>query len=390
MFLPFEINDAAIFYLRKKISSPVYYLVIVLVFLALGSLFFIHVTISVQAPGIIRPAQERTAIRSVVSGIVDSLYVKEGDRVEKEAPILTLRDGAVPVKKQFNEEEILRQKNFIHDLLLIAGNRSGPDRVLPFLHTALYREQAGRFFSQEAEQQLNVKKAEHEATINTVLAKDKVISPKEYFDTQLQQAKMESAFRSFRLQQFSLWQQDLVNCRTKLSELLSLQEEFRERKESCCIRAPVSGVLQGLGQRYAGSSVQPDETICSISPEGQLVAECYVSTRDAGMLRPEQPVRFQIDAFNYNYFGAVSGSIGSVANDYTLVEGKPVFRVLCFFDQQKFTGRKGYRGQLKKGLTFRARFISTTRTLWQLLYDTLGDWINPLSPVDRPTEKTGL
>lgn len=39
--------------------------------------------------------------------------------------------------------------------------------------------------------------------------------------------------------------------------------------------------------------------------------------------------------------------------------------------------KNGYKGYLKKGMTLQARFIITERTLWQLLYDKVDDWINP-------------
>jgi hypothetical protein len=34
---------------------------------------------------------------------------------------------------------------------------------------------------------------------------------------------------------------------------------------------------------------------------------------------------------------------------------------------------------LKKGMSFRARFVVSRRSLWQLLFDRLDDWVNPLA-----------
>jgi HlyD family secretion protein len=137
-----------------------------------------------------------------------------------------------------------------------------------------------------------------------------------------------------------------------------------------------------LNAKYPGSSVQPDEIICSVSPEGPLVGECYVSSRDMGLLKKSQPARFQIDAFNYNYFGVLKGCIISLDNDFTLVDNKPAFKIICRFDENKLKLKNGYRGEIKKGLTFRARFICGTRSLWQLLYDTMDDWFNPVAAAD--------
>jgi len=385
MFLPVaDMSDTALYYLPslRRSGMQIYYLVILFVFTGIGSLFFLHVDIAVQATGIIRPAQERTNIRALVSGTVDSLYVRDGERVEKNKLILSIRDHSVPVKRQMAEEEIGRQRNFIHDLSLLTGNRVRPDQVLPLLLTSLYREQAERFSAREAEQKLNVKKADHEADIYGRLVRDKVISPKEFFDAEIVQGKTSAAYKAFRQEQFSVWSQDLINCKAKLSELLARNEEFLALNENYKIRAPVSGVLQGLNAKYPGSSVQPDEIICSVSPEGPLVGECYVSSRDMGLLKKSQPARFQIDAFNYNYFGVLKGCIISLDNDFTLVDNKPAFKIICRFDENKLQLKNGYQGEIKKGLTFRARFICGTRSLWQLLYDRMDDWFNPVAPAD--------
>jgi len=39
--------------------------------------------------------------------------------------------------------------------------------------------------------------------------------------------------------------------------------------------------------------------------------------------------------------------------------------------------KNGYEGKLKKGVTLQARFVVTERSLWQLLYDKVDDWVNP-------------
>ena len=132
-----------------------------------------------------------------------------------------------------------------------------------------------------------------------------------------------------------------------------------------------------VAARYAAGSIQAGEIICSLSPGGEMLAECYVSTRDIGMLKPGQTARFMIDAFDYNYFGVVTGQISSIDNDFILLDKSPVFKVRCRLNQEQLSLKNGYHGKLKKGMHFQARFAVKNRTLWQLLYDTADDWLNP-------------
>jgi HlyD family secretion protein len=40
--------------------------------------------------------------------------------------------------------------------------------------------------------------------------------------------------------------------------------------------------------------------------------------------------------------------------------------------------KSGQEGEIKKGMTFNARFVIARRSLFQLLYDKVDDWLNPL------------
>jgi len=374
-----ELNDTAILWLApmRKTSFIIYYLVIGLFVSGVLSLFFIQVYISVRAPGVIRPSNERTEVKTAVAGIIDSIYYKEGDPVERNDLLMTLQDPALTEKKALVETEICIRKDFIHDLELLTNTGKISAGMIPRLIHPIYRQQALRFISRAEEQQINISKTRHETQLNELLARDKVISPKEFYDIQIQEQKAVSGFEIFRRQQLTEWQADLVKYTTELREFISSQEELSRIYESYRIRVPVSGWLQELKTRYAGNAVQAGEMICSVSPGGLLLGECYVGTKDIGMLNPGLPVRFQIDAFDYNYFGVVTGRIITIDNDFMLVDNTPVYKVRCRMDQSKMTLPNGFHGDLKKGMRFQARFITGKRSLWQLLYDTIDDWLDP-------------
>ncbi len=71
------------------------------------------------------------------------------------------------------------------------------------------------------------------------------------------------------------------------------------------------------------------------------------------------------------------GKVASIDNDFTVINNEPAFKVRCVFNQSQLHLKNGYTGHLKKGLTLQANFIIANRTLWQLLFDNINDWINP-------------
>lgn len=372
-------NTSLSYLTKANSSSYLLYLFLLLgVTGALASLPFIQTDISVKAAGIIRPVTERTEVKPVISGIIDTLFYKEGDKVIKDAVILRLKDPNTKDKKILNGFQIKQREEFIHDLQILTSS------VTPAkdgLISPLYQEQNSKFLHQKEEQELQLKKANKEVEMNTTLAKEKVISPKEFFDIQNNQERVQSNFKAFMREQQSAWQQDMARYKLELSQYRQQLHQVNTDAAYFEVKAPTAGIIQGINTRYTGGLLQTNETLCTISPEGDLIGECYVQTKDIGLLKLGQKTRYQIEAFDYNYFGVLTGKIMAIDNDFTVVNNTPVIKVRCSFDSLELHLKNGFTGQLKKGLNFQANFIVAKRSLWQLLFDKMDNWLNPSSPL---------
>jgi len=67
--------------------------------------------------------------------------------------------------------------------------------------------------------------------------------------------------------------------------------------------APISGILMNIVGIEEGSFISANIPLAEISPDGNLIAEWYISPIDIGFINPKNPVKFQMDAFNYNQWG---------------------------------------------------------------------------------------
>lgn len=368
----------------KQPSSAIYLTLLLCICIAFASLPLISTTISIRTTGVTRPVTERTEIKPALTGIIDTLLVHEGDTVVAGQLIGFIKDNTTAPKASLNDFDAGQRQQFIRDLQVLTRSKAPISAVL---QTPLYRQQLGRYLHQRSELDAGLKKVRHELSISKRLFAEKVISQKELFDKQIEAERAEAAYRAFENEQLTSWHADLQRFRMEVSQLASQRQQIQIEQKAHEVRAPVAGIIQGLSGKYKGGYVQAGEPLCTISPMGSLVAECYAGTRDVGLIRQGQPARFQIDAFDYNYFGVLSGKVVSIDNDYTLVEGRPVFKVRCSFDSTQMHLKNGFSGQLKKGLTFQARFVVAERTLWQLLFDTVDDWLNPAAPPPAKPEK---
>jgi HlyD family secretion protein len=66
-----------------------------------------------------------------------------------------------------------------------------------------------------------------------------------------------------------------------------------------------------------------------------------------------------------------------IPTDVVMNNNQPVFQVRCSLDTSVLTLKNGYQGTLKKGMLLTGCFYLTNRSLCQLLFDKIDDWMNP-------------
>ena len=137
-------------------------------------------------------------------------------------------------------------------------------------------------------------------------------------------------------------------------------------------------VLGALPFIYVELSVQDSGII--VNPDSTLYAEINVSTRNIGYIAKNMPVNIQIGSFNHNEWGKISGKVTEISSDFmTDASGNNVFyKVKCSMDKNYLLRKNGIKGVLKKGMSVSAHFRITKRSLFDLLFQKMDDWANPV------------
>ena len=82
------------------------------------------------------------------------------------------------------------------------------------------------------------------------------------------------------------------------------------------LRAPVSGVVEGLTITSVGQVVMPGEEVMRIVPdEGGLEIECYVPNKDIGFVGVGQEAVVKVDSFPFTQYGALDAKVVQVGKD---------------------------------------------------------------------------
>ena len=355
-------------------SRKIYWLAIGFVALALVALPFIEVDISLQNAGMIRPAAEKTEIRSSLTEWIDTVYVKEGQTLRQGDTILTFLQTNPDFQIEYQQKRLTDMQEHLSDLTFLAKGLKPR-----FFHSASRRQEYALFLQRMQEQETNVAKAQKDWERNRTLYEKGVIAAEEYENYRYGCDKEQNVLASLKNSQISQWQNDLNSCTNTLEEMKNALNQQLKERDRYVVVSPVNGTLDQFNGIYAGSMIQTGGLLAVISPDSTLYAEVQVSPRDIGYIAENMPVTIQITSFDYNEWGMISGKVAEISSDFMNdASGNPPFyKVKCSMDRNYLMRKNKIKGLLKKGMSVSAHFKITRRSLFDLLYQKMDDWANP-------------
>ncbi|WP_017733186.1 HlyD family secretion protein [Nafulsella turpanensis] len=359
-------------------SKVIYIAILAFIIGALVALPFIKVDVSVKSAGIIRPSLEVNKVAAPVSGNILSLSITNNEPVTEGQELFTISSPVVDEQLAYHQNRLNELAEMKADLgMLIIAIQNSSFTAIGSFQTAIYRQSFEQFKQQLNEANNRYTKVQRAFERDQQLYEAKVIAAVEFEDRKFELKQAASQLKSIAEEQAGRWQSDLLRYRLEAEDLEGKLRQLFKEKEKYIVKAPMSGTIQNFSGLYPGSFIAANQPIAEISPDTSLIVESYISPADIGLIYSGIPAKFQIDAFDYNQWGIVTGRIIDISNDIQVVENQPVFKIKCVLDKTFLQLKNGYKGKLKKGMTVKSRFIVTERSLFQLLYDNVDDWLNP-------------
>jgi HlyD family secretion protein len=342
---------------------------------------FLEVDVVSSARGVIKPNRERINISLIHSGQVIYSKLVNNKKVAKGDTLLIIDDQGIDEKLNLIGYQIRETLSFIADLSILVSNKTVR---ISELSSAKYEKGYLHYHQKLRELQLRFKKIKSDFERYKILYEKGVVARLEYENYKLELDLAESGIIQHRDQQKNFWQTDLVAYNKTLKELQTTKGQLEESKNQYIITAPVGGTLLNINNQETGSFVNAGSVLAEISPGSNLVVECYVSPSDIGLIKEQDHASFQIEAYNYNQWGLATGQVIEIGRDLEYSGEQSVFKVRCSLDQNYLTLKNGFRGNLRKGMTLNANFILSRRTLFELFYDNMDDWLNPSGSSPAP------
>ncbi|MCF0191015.1 MAG: HlyD family efflux transporter periplasmic adaptor subunit [Marinilabiliaceae bacterium] len=376
MILPSEIeNTISVFNSRYNKKTNAIYITLLLALLATFALLpFIYVDITSQSRGLIRAVDENVDIESIVTGRIEYVNVSNNKQVHVGDTLLKIDDTAIEAKLMAQRGIVRDIQNRLNDLNVLIYGSSAPVKLVSDDYKQEYDDYCER--KKEAELKFSQSQRDYEVA-NRGFAEGVISKTKR----DLAHDKMKIAEQNvitLLTQQLTSWNTARVSLDEQLSKMLAEIKTLETEKNNCIIISPIDGTILIRKQLSTNAFVYSGQNIATISPDDNLIVECYVKPTDIGFVKPGQKVALQFDAFNYNQWGLGSAEVFDIDKNLTIQDSNSFFVVRCKITNHALSLKNGYTVKVKKGMTLTGRFFITERTLWQLLFDKIDDWFNPV------------
>lgn len=355
---------------NKTKSISIYLVVVLAITFFIAFLPVIKVDISSQSRGIIRSKTDIVPVVALTRGKILTLNLKNNALVHKGDTLLTISKENLETEKQLNDTIYKVNETILQDLEMVLNGKSN-------LHTALIREEYFKFTTQKEELQSKVTQSQVNYNRHKTLFDKGVIAKAEFEKYQFELQFSKQALNSFIKQQMANWQNKKNELTLQLKNITGSNNKLIVEAQNYVVIAPITGTIENFNGVQIGSFLNASQPIAQISPNDNLLVESTVLPNDIGLIKEGQLVKFQLDAFNYNQWGLLTGKVIDIDKNITLQENQAFFKVRCSIDSKELKLKSGYETEISKGMTLTTRYIITKRSLFDLLFDKVDDWLNP-------------
>ncbi|QLC66699.1 HlyD family efflux transporter periplasmic adaptor subunit [Flavobacterium sp. LPB0248] len=356
---------------NKAKSFSIYLILILTVLIFLGLLPLIKVDVSSQSRGIVRSKIDNVPVATIVSGRINWIALKNNVFVKK-------GDTLLKISKENLESDKRTQDTLSSSVLMLLSDISNLLQNKPSqLQTSTAREDLFKFQSAKNELQSKISHAQINYDRNKILYDKDIIAKADFekYEYELRLAKQ--ALQSFISQQKSTWENQKRDLEERLKNLNGTVAKINVEANNYFVLAPISGTIENFSGIQKGSFVNVSQSIATISSPDHLIVENNVSPNDIGLIKKNQKVKFQLDAFNYNQWGLLEGKVIDIDQNITTQGEQVFFKVRCVLDSKTLHLKSGYKTDVSKGMTLTTRYIITRRSLFDLLFDKIDNWLNP-------------
>ena len=177
--------------------------------------------------------------------------------------------------------------------------------------------------------------------------------------------------KSYKSETKSKWLKKLSEVQTKIKQLSEEKHAQSDREERKVVVSPVNGLVKKLYFHTIGGIIKSGDRIAEITPiDDNLVIEARIKTNDRGQVRIGQKVSIEITAYNYAKFGLLKGELISISSDsFSEKNGGDYYDVKVHADKHGFSTDK----PIMPGMVSNINILTGKKSIFEYILKPLKD-----------------
>ncbi|MGS2716990.1 HlyD family type I secretion periplasmic adaptor subunit [Eionea flava] len=367
-----------------------------------------------RGEGQVIPSQYVQIVQNLEGGIVEEVFVKEGQTVERGQPLVRLDDKRF--SSSLRETEV-NQAQLLSRSLRLEAEASGAsfpeDALLALVPQKIVAAEKALYFARAQElsssnqviiQQIAQKRQElselrakfqrlrrsyallkDELDLTSPLVAQGAVSQVEILRLRRElndvQGEMNAAQLAIPRIQLSLneleqkltaaesafrssAQAEYNEVKSELNRLNESSQAIADQVDRTLVTSPVSGTIKQLFVKTLGGVIQPGRDIVAIVPtEDRLRVEARVSPADIAFLHPAQKAVVKFTAYDFSIHGGLTGEVVNISPDTITDEEGNSYYVVQIETEQSFLGAEDNPKPIIAGMTVSVDILTGQKTV---------------------------
>jgi membrane fusion protein, adhesin transport system len=271
--------------------------------------------------GKVIPSSQIQVIQNLEGGIVEKIFVKEGEMVGKGQMLMELEDTLFLSKLNESEKQLEDLKIELTRLEAeINGKPLVFDKEIQESNPSLVAAEISLHKARESEKKQladDIGLATQELKLTAPLVAKGAASKVEVLRLQRTVSELQGklyAFNSKTLQRYNEAKGEYVKTQTEMMAA-------KDRVTRTIVRSPVKGIIKQLKINTLGGVIKPGMDIMEIVPvDDTLLIEAKIKPEDIGFIHPKQKAMVKISAYDFSIYGGLKGTVEQISADTIIDE----------------------------------------------------------------------
>jgi adhesin transport system membrane fusion protein len=329
-------------------------------------------------PGKVTPPSRSQTIQSLEGGIVNGIFVHEGDIVrpgQKLAVLDRARFSAMLGEAEAKARSLEAASARLEAEISGGQPQFSPDvKQVPGLvgrEMELMNSRRRNLAVATASLSQSLALTRRQLAMTAPLVELGAANQVEIIQLRRQENEIQAKLDSLRNQYVIDASADYAKTRAELDQVVQVIGGRRDQLDRTALVSPVRGIVKNLEITTIGGVVQPGGSLMEIVPlEKQLLVEARIAPRDIAFIRPGQSATVKITAYDPSIYGTLDGIVDRISPDTLQDEvhrDQVYYRVYVRTTKSSLTTRDGRQHAIMPGMVASVEVRTGRKTVLEYL-----------------------